>query len=302
LDGEKEAKARVIMKSFSAHRKALDKIQDKLTASNEIGRQLILSKNKLLDSFEEKKKVYNEQIAGISSGKDILENEKIALEYVTNNYVSKIDSVCNSIQLLNEEITNQFSILDRIENTMKSAIPSENELKKYSLVVDKYKELVVKIKMKKEQLAVKDKDVFLAIDTAVDGMNAITELLIKCKDLVIRNSLMSAVFNSVNILFDLVDGGNVFKDFEKIQYVSENSDNYSKLNLEFAERAAEFRKIANEGIRNISITLGKTFTGKNIIFIIKMLHELLEKMQGMYDLLDENNKNQSQFVQNIMDV
>lgn len=302
LDGEKEEKARAIIKTFSVHRKTLDKIQDRLTESNELSRQLILSKNKLIASTEEKIKEFDEQIAGISSGQDIVENERDTLRYVTDTYVKKIEYCFGAVKNLNEEIARQFDLLDKIETTLKSAIPTSNELKRYSLIVDKYKELIVKLKMKKEQLVIKDKDVFLAIETAVDGMTAMIQVINDGKDLVIRNSLMSAVFNTVNILYDLVDDDNRFKEFTSIQYVSENATKYSEMNMEFAKYTVDFRKLANDGIRNISITLGKSFTGENIMLILKMLNELLEKIQTIYGVLDENNKNQAQFIENIIGV
>ena len=38
------------------------------------------------------------------------------------------------------------------------------------------------------------------------------------------------------------------------------------------------------------------------MLILKMLNELLEKIQTIYGVLDENNKNQAQFIENIIGV
>jgi len=302
LDGEKELKARNVAKNISTYRKTLDKIQDKLTVANELRRQLNISKNKINNEITATLENYDRRIEEVGEDRDILEKEKVDYQFVMNSYIVSIDDIETKVLKLNDDITTQFEMLDKVQGIIHSAIPSESELKRYSSISFKFQELAIKLKMTKSQLVDKPKEITEAFNTAINGFEHLTNVVNQARELFMRNTLMSAIFNSINTIYDLVDDENKAMEIGDIKFVTEQIVTYTENNKQFANQTVDFRKMGNDAIRTFAIIMGRDVSGKNIMEIIDELGIVIDKLNNQLEIMKVNNKEQVMLVQSVLKV
>lgn len=300
LDGEKDSKARHIVKILNNHKGLLDKLQDKMSNANELKRQLVLNRNKLQESFTSQIENYDRRASEGLDAKDIIDNEKISLEYVTNSYVNQINSLITETNLIDEDIAKKFDIVDKLIVTLKTAIPSESEMKRFSNIAYKFQELAIKLDMTKVQMQQKNKDIVAGINTASTGFRLLVKEVMDGKELFIKNSLMSAMFNSVNIIYDLVDREDKLKEIDDIKMVTNNLARYSIISNDFQKGLIEFRKIAREGLASIAIMMGKEYDGKGLMEIIGQVNETLVGVQDCLGKLKVSNAEQVELLKEVL--
>ena len=302
LDADKEEKGRNLVKIVAKHKKILDKLQDKMSNANELKRQLILNRKRLLETFKEQSDNYDRRITDGLDDPDLMETEKASLEYITDFYTKQIDRLIKDTDNNNEDISNKFDIVDKLMTTLKTAIPSENELKRFSNIAYKFQELAVKLDMTKVQMEVKNKDVTKGINTATAGFRLLVSEIMTGKEVYVKNSLMSAMFNSINIMYDLVDKEDKLKEIPDIKLVTNNLNRYSYLSNDFQKGIIEFRKIARDGLSALAIMMGKEYDGAGLVEIIEKTNETLKDIQDCLDKLGISNNEQSEILKEVLSV
>jgi len=301
-DSEKTEKARKLVKSINPHRQLLDKLENKLSEANELRRQLIIHEKRLNEELENQKTVAKDRVAEDPSKKDIIEHELDSSIYLTDTYINQIDSIGESLDQLKEKIAEHFNVLDRLENALKSAIPTEEEMKKYSAVSFKLQELIVRLENAKSQVSKEDSEVKTLIDTAVAGLTTMIAYAIDIKELFMRNSLMSASFKAVNSLYDFTNGLDKYTELTQIKDMTVNLSKYSEVYTEFSSKLVEFRELGNNTIRDLSITMGKAINGVNLLEIIGIIDERIQLVQAINNTLIENNEKQYEILNEIMNI
>jgi len=302
LDADKEEKGRNLVKIVAKHKKLLDKLQDKMSNANELKRQLILNRKRLLESLKDQVDNYDRRIADGLDDPDLMETEKSSLEYITDFYTKQIDRLIKDTDNNNEDISNKFDIVDKLMTTLKTAIPSENELKRFSNIAYKFQELAVKLDMTKVQMEVKNKDVTKGINTATAGFRLLVSEIMTGKEVYVKNSLMSAMFNSINIMYDLVDKEDKLKEIPDIKLVTNNLNRYSYLSNDFQKGIIEFRKIARDGLSALAIMMGKEYDGAGLVEIIEKTNDTLKDIQDCLDKLGISNNEQSEILKEVLSV
>ena len=290
-DGEKADKARKILRCLNRHRQVLDKLEDKLTDVNELSRQLTIHKGKMLDEQSANVDSANERVKENPYQKDVIDYEVDSANFVLENYIVQIDEVSKKLESITTKIANQYSVMDKLETVFKEAIPSEAEMKKYSSIGFKLQELSVKLDMNKTNVAKDDKDVLKLIDTLKTGLNTAISYAKDCKDLFMRNSLLNAAFKSINSVFEFIDNSSK-SGLNEIKRQSQRLNHYSEYSEIFAEALVEYRKYANNIVRDLSIILGRTFSSVNLLEMLDVLDRGIEKLATIYK--DLNTKYEEQ--------
>lgn len=307
-DGEKNEKARKVIKGLSSHRRVLDKLEDKLTEANELKRQLIIHDKKIKDNLEIHKTEAKNRIKDNPELTDMINIELNSLDYVSKGYITRISNVVNKINSVENDITNNYKILDKLEANLKYAIPMEEELKRYSSLAYKYQELLVKLEVAKSQLISKEnsreqnKDTNSAIKTAVTGLSLLVNISKECKDLFVRNNLLMALFNSVNVIYDIVDNPNKSIEISQIKFVTSRLSEYSILNANLNKELVSFRQIANNTIRDIAITMGKPIDLNGIADIIDSIELTSTRLEQILEGLKNNHTNQTKILNEILNI
>jgi len=256
----------------------------------------------VLEELENQKTVAKDRVAEDPSKKDIIEHELDSSIYLTDTYINQIDSIGESLDQLKEKIAEHFNVLDRLENALKSAIPTEEEMKKYSAVSFKLQELIVRLENAKSQVSKEDSEVKTLIDTAVAGLTTMIAYAIDIKELFMRNSLMSASFKAVNSLYDFTNGLDKYTELTQIKDMTVNLSKYSEVYTEFSSKLVEFRELGNNTIRDLSITMGKAINGVNLLEIIGIIDERIQLVQAINNTLIENNEKQYEILNEIMNI
>lgn len=302
LDGDKEEKSRQLVRVVIKHKKLFDKLQDKMTTANELKRQLILNKRRLLENFKDQIDNYDRRVNEGLDDKDLMESEKSSLEYVINFYANQIDKLIEVTDINNEDIARKFDIVDKLTTTLKTAIPSENEMKRFSNIAYKFQELAVKLDMTKVQLETKNKDIVKGINTAVACFRLLVSEVMTGKDLFVKNSLMSAIFNSINIIYDLVDKEDKLSEIKDIKMVTNNLNRYSVISNDFQKDTLEFRKVARDGLASLAIMMGMEYDGKGLFEIVENANETLLNVQSCVEKLSKSNFEQSELLKEVLHV
>lgn len=301
-DGEKAEKARKVIKVINPHRQLLDKLEEKLTEANEIKRQLTLHEKRLKANLDEQTKDLDKKIKETPDGKDMFVREKESIKYVNEEYFKQIESSQSFVERTQELISAMYKILDNLEIALKSAIPSEDELKKYSSIGFKYQDLLVRLELAKSQLQGDAKDFKTMIDTSLTGFQNLIELSQTGKDLFMRNTMMGAIFASINALYDIVDNPNKTIEVSQTKFVTSKLEDYSSLCTTFVADMGTFRRVANNSIRDIAITLGKPLNIKGSKELIDIIEVTINQLQQLIESLDKNHKEQTQVLNDILSV
>lgn len=296
-DGEKAEKSRKIIKQLNPHRELLDKLENRLTEANEIGRQLSIHKKKLNENMDNLKIDLDNRIAENPSQKDIVQFEFDSADYLSDSYINQIDESITRLNNLKEKISAHYDVLDKLETALKSAIPTENEMKKYSSITFKLQEISVKLDMAKSQVSKDDKENLTLINTIKSGLKTMIAYAIDTKDLFMRNSLMTASYKAVNAMYDIVDGNG---DLVQIKLVTDKLTNYNEVYNEFADGLVEYRKTGNNLIRDLSIVLGRQVNGVNLLEMIRILDAGIKQIDTLFDSLNINNTKQKELLESIL--
>ena len=291
-DGEKVDKARQFNKFVNAHRLLLDKLENKMAEAHELKRQLELHRRKLVASQEADIDKLNKDLIENPHRKDIIERELDSLKYVNGEYFKNIQAMTKSINDMSKKIADQYHTLDKVEYALKAAIPGENEMKRYSQVIFKFNDLSVRLTLAKSQVDRKNKDFITVIDTAIKGLGVLMQQATEGKDLFMRNSLLSATFNTVNAMYDLVDNENNSTEITQINFVTNKLSEYTTVNAIYSKELIEFRKACNNAIRDISITMGKPLNVKGMVDLIGYIDVAIQQLDIELKVLDTNNRKQ----------
>ena len=205
-DSEKAEKARKLVRGLNSHKKLLDRLENKLTRGNELKRQLTLHKNKLASSLEEQNKIFDEDLVNKPEERDLIETNRSNLAMITDQYTKAIESAVNRINLLEEKIANRYKMLDLLETSLKSSIPTEGEMKKFSQIIYKFQELAIKLQQANANIT--DLEIKNLIEVSIPGLDSLAQAGKDLKELYMRNTLVSATFKTVDVIFDFADSSN----------------------------------------------------------------------------------------------
>ena len=299
-DGEKAEKARRVIKFINSHRQMLDKLESKLTEANELSRQLVLNKKRLEEGLKTKNESAEQRIEEDPYQKDMVEFELDSAIYVTNKYISQIEETSKKLNDLKEKISEHYNVLDKLEIALKTAIPSEEEMNKYSSIGLKLQELSVRLELSKSQVTKDNKELKTLIDTANTGLSTMIAYSLDVKDLFMRNSMMSASFKAVNALYNFVNGMDKSMELSQIKFITDKISEYTDTYNAFANELVEYRRIGNNTIRDLSIIMGKPFGGTGLLEIINAIGIGLKQFENLYNSLNANNDKQSDILNAIL--
>ena len=291
-DGEKVDRARQYMKFVHSHRLVLDKLENKMADVHELKRQLELHRRKLVAYQESEIDKMTKDVEDNPQRKDIVSREMDSLKYVNGEYFKSIQNVTKAINDMSQKIADRYHTLDKVEDALKTAIPSENEMKRYSQVIFKFNDLSTRLTLAREQVDRKDKDFITIINTAIKGLGVLMQQSMEGKDLFMRNSLLTAVFNSVNAMYDLVDNENNSTEITQVYFVTHKLSEYTTTNAIYTKELMEFRKACNNVIRDVSITMGKPLTPKGVVDLIGYIDVAIQQLDIELKVLDTNNRKQ----------
>lgn len=301
-DGEKSDKARDVVGCVPPHRRTLDRLENRLPEANEIKRLITIREKRIKSDMVTRLQEFERQIEETPYEKERISREIDAYKFVMEEYLTKIQLVVDAINEVEEDISERYKILDRVEVALKSAIPGENELKRYTSLSFKFEDLYVRLELAKSQIKDKNKDFVTAINTAIRGLGVLINLANEGKDVFVRNSLLSAVFNSVNGIYDLVDNDNKSIELTQINFVTTRLVQYSQLNNVFIKDLQTFRRICNNVIRDVAIMMGKPFNLKTMLDIIDTIDLAIKQVQELIDTLNKNQVTQTQLLGDILNV
>lgn len=301
-DGEKVDAARKVCKLIPPHRVILDKLENKLTEANELKRQLTIHEKKLMEQKTAKFEEFDATLQEKPYELDAINREKDSLIFVTDEYLDKIKQTKEEINEVEEEISERYKIIDRVEIALKAAIPSENEMKRYSSLTFKFEDLFTRLELAKSQIKDKDKDFTMAINTAVNGLLILAKIGQEGKDVFMRNTLLSAVFNSVNGIYDLVDNKNKSVELSQIKFVTSRLVRYSLLNNSLTKNLQTFRHVCNNAIRDVAMYMGKPFNLATMVDIVDTIDLAIRQIQELVNKLNENHVEQTRLLSDILNV
>ena len=300
-DSERVEASRKVVKMVPPHRRILDRLEDKLTEANELKRQLTIHERKIKAELDAKLQEFATRVEANPYEKEEVDREVDAIKFVTEEYLTNISITNSSIKEIAEEIGDRYKILDRVEVALKGAIPTENEMKRYSDLGFKFQDLYVRLDIAKSQKS-KDKEFLTAIKAAIIGLGVLVNLAVEGKDLLMRNSLLSAIFNSVNGIYDLVDNKNKSVELSQINFVTSRLMKYSMLNKSFTKDLQTFRHICNNTIRDTAILMGKPFNIVTMLDIVDSIDLAITQIQELVGTLNANHVEQTQLLGDIFNV
>ena len=301
-DGERVDAARKVCKLIPPHRAILDKLEDRLTEANELKRQLTIHEKKLVEQKTTKFEEFDAFVQDKPYEEEGVNRDKDAITFVTDEYLEQIKLTKQDIEEIELEIAERYKIIDRVEIALKAAIPSESEMKRYSGLAFKFEDLYVRLELAKSQINNKDKDWLTSINTAITGLMVLAKLSQEGKDIFMRNNLLSAVFNSVNGIYDIVDNKNKSVELSQINFVTTRLVKYSNLNNSLTKNLQTFRHVCNNTIRDIAMMMGKPFSLRTMLEIVDEIELSIRQIQDILDVLNNNHVEQTRLLGDIMNV
>ncbi len=299
-DGEKIEKARKVVKVINSHRQLLDKLENKLAEANELKRQLLIHKKKVNEGLVEQTQQINDKINENPEAQEILGNQLKAKEFVAFEYGERIEQEIDALTSLQEKMTAHYKVLDQLDISLKTAIPNEENLSKFSSIVHKFQELSVRLELNKSQPEKPSKEVLKTLNTAITGLRMASRFASDFKDLYMRNSMLTAIFRAINDLNDFATSENKAEQLNQINYITAKLGKYDELEKNFSQTGVNYRKMANDVIRNISIVISKTINCTNLFEVIDMIDALAKQFETLYDELQTNHKQQVEIMKEII--
>lgn len=299
-DGEKIEKARKVVKVINSHRQLLDKLENKLAEANELKRQLLIHKKKVNENLVEQTQQISDKINENPEAKEILDNQLRVKEFVAFEYGERIAQEIDALTSLQEKMTAHYKVLDQLDISLKTAIPNEENLSKFSSIVHKFQELSVRLELNKSQPEKPSKEVLQTLNTAVMGLRMASKFADDFKELYLRNSMLTAIFRAINDLNDFATSENKAEQLNQINYITAKLGKYDELEKTFSQTGVNYRKMANDVIRNISIVISKTINCTNLFEVIDMIDALAKQFETLYDELQNNHKQQVEIMKEII--
>ena len=235
-------------------------------------------------------------------GIEDIKRQKDAYVFVNNEYLEKIEATIELVNKVAADISERYNMLDRIDASLRSAIPGESEMKRYSALTFKYEDLYVRLALAKSQIKDKDKDFETALKGAMLGLKALSHQAKEGKELFMRNSLLSMVFNCVNGIYDLVDTKNKSLELKQIKFVTSRLVKYSLLNSNFVADLRTFRHVCNNVVRDVAIMMGKPFNLRTMVEICETIELAINQIEELLRTINENHVEQSDILSDILNV
>ena len=298
-DGEKAEKARKVIKEINPYRLVLDDLENKLSKANELKRQLAIHKKHLLENLETKKSEYQNSNAD-DEAKELIKASLDSASAVSDSYLSQIEYSVDRINDIEKRITEHYKVLDMLENALKTAVPSEEELKRYSAVIFKVQELLVKLEQNKTQMTKDEKKLKYTNKTAKTGLQAILTYAKEIKDIFMRNSMVVAIFRAVDALEDFATDQNKAIRLKNMQNLTTKISKFNDLQKDFNNDLVTYRRISNDLIRDISITLGKGVNEDSMLSVVDLINTNLTQLQKLSESLQDNNSKQIEVLSSIL--
>ena len=298
-DGEKAEKARKVIKEINPYRLVLDDLENKLSKANELKRQLAIHKKHLLENLETKNSEYQNSNAD-DEAKELIKASLDSASAVSDSYLSQIEYSVDRINDIEKRITEHYKVLDMLENALKTAVPSEEELKRYSAVIFKVQELLVKLEQNKTQMTKDEKKLKYTNKTAKTGLQAILTYAKEIKDIFMRNSMVVAIFRAVDALEDFATDQNKAIRLKNMQNLTTKISKFNDLQKDFNNDLVTYRRISNDLIRDISITLGKGVNEDSMLSVVDLLNTNLTQLQKLSERLQDNNSKQIEVLSSIL--
>lgn len=298
-DGEKAEKARKVIKEINPYRLVLDDLENKLSKANELKRQLAIHKKHLLENLETKNSEYQNSNAD-DEAKELIKASLDSASAVSDSYLSQIEYSVDRINDIEKRITEHYKVLDMLENALKTAVPSEEELKRYSAVIFKVQELLVKLEQNKTQMTKDEKKLKYTNKTAKTGLQAILTYAKEIKDIFMRNSMVVAIFRAVDALEDFATDQNKAIRLKNMQNLTTKISKFNDLQKDFNNNLVTYRRISNDLIRDISITLGKGVNEDSMLSVVDLINTNLTQLQKLSESLQDNNSKQIEVLSSIL--
>ena len=298
-DGEKAEKARKVIKEINPYRLVLDDLENKLSKANELKRQLAIHKKHLLENLETKNSEYQNSNAD-DEAKELIKASLDSASAVSDSYLSQIEYSVDRINDIEKRITEHYKVLDMLENALKTAVPSEEELKRYSAVIFKVQELLVKLEQNKTQMTKDEKKLKYTNKTAKTGLQAILTYAKEIKDIFMRNSMVVAIFRAVDALEDFATDQNKAIRLKNMQNLTTKISKFNDLQKDFNNDLVTYRRISNDLIRDISITLGKGVNEDSMLSVVDLINTNLTQLQKLSEILQDNNSKQIEVLSSIL--
>ena len=298
-DGEKAEKARKVIKEINPYRLVLDDLENKLSKANELKRQLAIHKKHLLENLETKNSEYQNSNAD-DEAKELIKASLDSASAVSDSYLSQIEYSVDRINDIEKRITEHYKVLDMLENALKTAVPSEEELKRYSAVIFKVQELLVKLEQNKTQMTKDEKKLKYTNKTAKTGLQAILTYAKEIKDIFMRNSMVVAIFRAVDALEDFATDQNKAIRLKNMQNLTTKISKFNDLQKDFNNDLVTYRRISNDLIRDIAITLGKGVNEDSMLSVVDLINTNLTQLQKLSESLQDNNSKQIEVLSSIL--
>lgn len=301
-DGEKANSARDVCKITTPHKRTLDKLENKLTTANELKRQLFISEKKIKQDMMDKLAEFDSRVEERPYEHEEIKREKDSYLFVNNEYLEKIQATIEFVNKIAVDISERYNMLDRIDASLRSAIPCESEMKRYSSLTFKYEDLYVRLALAKSQIKEKDKDFEVALKGAMLGLKVLSHQAKEGKEIFMRNSLLSMVFNCVNGIYDLVDTKNKSLELKQVKFVTSRLVKYSLLNSNFVADLRTFRHVCNNSIRDVAIMMGRPFNLQTMVEICETIELASSQLEELIRTINDNHIEQTQLLGDILNV
>ena len=221
---------------------------------------------------------------------------------MTEVYLENIADTKLLIDEVAQEMTDGYDMLDRVEVSLKASVPTENEMKRYSSLVFKFEDLYTRLETAKSQHKDKGKDFLLAVKTACSGLLILAELCKEGKDVFLRNTLLSAIFNSVNSIYDLVNDTNKSVEISQASFVTTRLVQYSSLDKVLVKNLQTFRHVCNNAIRDIAMIMGKPFSVAMVMEVVDAIELATKQIEEFVTKLNDNHVEQVRVLGQILSV
>lgn len=300
-DAEKKEKSVKVINQLSTHLQVLDKLENKLEQGNELKRQLKIHITRLQENYAKEEDLFKSDIENPEKRRDQVELRMNSIDYYTDNYIKLIESAVERINNIEIRIAKQYDVLDQIKASLSGAIPTEDDMSKYSQVGFKLNDLSVRATMQKSQVDKRDRKLCAYIDNVSLGLKSLEAFSKDIKDLYMRNCMSGALFGSVNAIMKFAESNNLM-ELTRVKDINTKLLNYSKKEQEFEKVATSYTDIANNLIRDVSIIMGKTFTIDNMKEINDVIDGANDNFTKVYEKLKENHLAQIELLNSLMNM
>ena len=253
----------------------------------------------MLENLETKNSEYQNSNAD-DEAKELIKASLDSASAVSDSYLSQIEYSVDRINDIEKRITEHYKVLDMLENALKTAVPSEEELKRYSAVIFKVQELLVKLEQNKTQMTKDEKKLKYTNKTAKTGLQAILTYAKEIKDIFMRNSMVVAIFRAVDALEDFATDQNKAIRLKNMQNLTTKISKFNDLQKDFNNDLVTYRRISNDLIRDISITLGKGVNEDSMLSVVDLINTNLTQLQKLSESLQDNNSKQIEVLSSIL--